>query len=396
MINSWSHRTFLVIAFLATIIANSLQAQGGTAVISLIVQSSARQMALGEAGVTLPGPFCMSYNPALTAYPDANKPNAKVSLGYMDLLPVLNIDNLKNRTIEFPIYNYPGWGAVGFQHNTTNFGENEIDGSGHVLAKFNAYESIYTLNAAINPSVYFFDKAPGQIFNLYTGMNIHFFHSALAPGLNLEENKSDETANGFAFDAGVLTSSQSPWLGLDPFLAMQGEYNIGLALQNVGPSVFYVDVQYSDPLPMTIRVGHSAGLKLGRISIGKYTFGLFQFLFTGDLVTELVSRDKTDKPNSSFTTLSRYITNFDGFDFKRETIKSYGFEIGFFNCLFVQTGILSDQPGLRMEKHSGFGLRLPFPIYGVTLAYQDAEISSEYGGIRRGQKVYNFSGELQF
>jgi len=126
-----------------------------------------------------------------------------------------------------------GWGTVGGAITYINEGKNIwTDEDGTELGTFSSYE----LAAS---GVYGTKVAP----NLSAGLAFKLIYSALAKGVTVGMEQEEGVATTFAVDAGVLY--QTPIRG----------FTLGLAVQNLGPDIHYIDAAQADPLPRNLKAG---------------------------------------------------------------------------------------------------------------------------------------------
>jgi len=80
--------------------------------------------------------------------------------------------------------------------------------------------------------------------NLGVGFNLKFIYVDLAPA-EVTVDKQQGSGTTFAADLGVL------------WKLMDGRWNVGGAIQHVGPKIAYIDEDQKDPLPRNLKVGTS-------------------------------------------------------------------------------------------------------------------------------------------
>jgi hypothetical protein len=80
--------------------------------------------------------------------------------------------------------------------------------------------------------------------NLGIGFNLKFIYVDLAPA-EVTVDKQQGSGTTFAADLGVL------------WKLMDGRWNVGGAIQHVGPKIAYIDEDQKDPLPRNLKVGTS-------------------------------------------------------------------------------------------------------------------------------------------
>ena len=80
--------------------------------------------------------------------------------------------------------------------------------------------------------------------NLGVGFNLKFIYVDLAPA-EVTVDKQQGSGTTFAADLGVV------------WKLMDGRWNVGGAIQHVGPKIAYIDEDQKDPLPRNLKVGTS-------------------------------------------------------------------------------------------------------------------------------------------
>jgi len=250
---------------------------------------------------------------------------------YEQLLPAFKIADLWHFYIAgtFPTNE---WGTLGFIINFINFGENDLTSeTGIDMGKYRSWEGVFGLSYGLSLS---------QTFSL--GLNIKYAHSALAPGA-----ESGGIGRTFAVDAGLLKRN-----------CMFKNFDVGLNLQNMGPSIFYVSQEEKDPIPFTIKLGtayhaittpiHSLTflLDLNREVVKTYSDGrapdpFWKAIWTGFL------HDTSATPDSS----SQLIYQIEQINLNA------GVEYWYANFLALRLGHLLDYVGKRFELTFGLGLK---------------------------------------
>jgi hypothetical protein len=91
-----------------------------------------------------------------------------------------------------------------------------------------------------------------------------FIHADLAPA-NLTLDQLDGTVSTVAIDAGVLWKTTK-------------KLRLGLAVQNLGPDISFIDQEQSDPLPVNLRAGLAYNLVSSEVNSLLLTFDLEQSL----------------------------------------------------------------------------------------------------------------------
>lgn len=285
-----------------------------------------------------------------------NMASMQVSLFYEKLLPVLNIPDLYHlfTGMTFPMGD---WGTIGGFVNFVSFGETIVSSDDNVSdgANLNSSEIV----AALSYGTKLTSK-------LGVGLNFKFFYSNLSSGgaVGAEEAK---TAS-YAVDIGVQRKDILP--GLD----------LGLALANIGPNVYYVDKSQEDPIPLTWRMGfmwHALNKVDHKINIASdYSKEAIYYNDDGDAEPFYISSWKSwaYPQNSEDPAFGHAL---------REGIIGIGVEYIYSNIFAGRLGYMHDSDGERQEMDWGVGILLS-DILQLDLAGVK-EVGSKSDGVRDGQ-----------
>jgi len=267
------------------------------------------------------------------------KAHAQLGFFYETLLPSLQLKDLFHTyaSATFPIEE---WGTVGGFINFLSFGENSISNeAGEEVQKFSSYEMVGAVSYGTRLS---------QDWGL--GMNIKFLYSALAPGITIGGQKMDGTAASYAFDVGLLRKNAGV-SGLD----------LGLFVQNIGPSVFYIDKSQSDPIPLTVRVGSAYKV---------YQSPIHSLKIAADMSREMTSRDTVGQARGILSGAYHGLTEPWGenktpagtgtgdvfWHNLEESQYNLGAEYVYSGLLALRSGLLFDPAGQRQELDIGIGV----------------------------------------
>lgn len=326
-------RFFAVLIVLFVYVIPTFSAVGESAVITLIFPFGARNTGMGEVGTALADDdAALFYNPAGLGIPNSSWDDGSISNFYEQLLPSFNIPDLWHGSIS-SYYQPPNkiLGGFGLFINYINMGLNaSIDEFGRELRPRMSWEGVIALGWGFNFCEY------GDTSNNF-GITAKLINSALAPGMG--EN-GEGTAQSFAFDFGYLRLFRS---GL----------RFGFTFMNMGPDVYYIDHNNSDPIPFTVNLalGYKKRFffdKNSNISIAAET----------RFDREIVKNRFDGNPDPFYKAL---YTDFADNTFKEsiEEINVHiGTEIGIMNTGFIRHGYLIDYAGVRYEETFGFGLKL--------------------------------------
>jgi hypothetical protein len=309
----------LLFAFLFEALCSVAFAQGGSAVITLVMPPPAGDgySALQSGAALAHGAADIYYNPALLS--DLQRSTGS-QLFYTEsrqkLLPPLRLDDLYQRfhsgAIVMPDTGSGADLAVGFFRNEVNFGANNYQpANGGSVESFNSHETVYGAGIAVRLGI------PVSV-----GANAKFYASHLAdihPGI--------QPACNWAFDLGVLTNPRlSPAAGLG-WPAITLTPSLGLVMRNLGPDVFYGEPWQADPIPTTYTTAY--GLRAEAFDFAEFEAG-------ADMDYEWTRRSE----------------NLD-------QVRNLGYSVMFLAFRY-SAGWLDDPSGKRFEKHVARSLDINF------------------------------------
>ena len=213
--------TRVLAAALALLVAGSAHAQGTGR--SLDIQPGARQNGMGAAGVALAedATGVTWWNPAGLGFVQ----KSAVEITYAKLVPGLADDVSYNyATFVKPLQ---GWGAFGVGLVFLSYGTSEgTDGSGQSTGTFTSNE--------VSPALYYGARI---LPDLSVGASLKYIRIQLAP------NAQSGVGSTFGLDVGALYNIPSAKLKL------------GANIQNLGPSVTFVNEDQRSPLSRNLKVG---------------------------------------------------------------------------------------------------------------------------------------------
>ncbi len=225
-------RKFLLLGITLLIVlvtASSSFAVSRAGVLFLMIAPGARASGMGEAFVAVADDATASYwNPAGLGFMRGKE----LAFMHSKWFPQF-ADDMYYDFLSYTHY-VDGWGGIGGHilyltygkiPYTTEFGP-------EVQYLFESYEIAGCLSYGTSVSE-----------ELCVGVNMKGIYSNLGPGQNVE--KGDGKAMSYAVDVGVLY--KGPWPKL----------KIGGMVQNLGPSIMYIDAEQSSPLPRNLKLGVS-------------------------------------------------------------------------------------------------------------------------------------------
>jgi long-subunit fatty acid transport protein len=213
--------TLVVVCLAVLIPAGGAFAQGTGR--SLDIQPGARQNGMGAAGVALAedATGVTWWNPAALGFVN----RSAVEITYAQLVPGLANDVSYN----YATYVRPleGWGAFGIGLVFLTYGtSDETDASGNVIGQFTSNE--------VSPAVYYGTKL---LPDFSVGASLKFIRIQLAP------EKNNGVGQTFGLDVAGL------------YRIPAAKLNLGVNVQNIGPSVTFLNEDEKSPLSRNVRVG---------------------------------------------------------------------------------------------------------------------------------------------
>ena len=257
------------------------------------------------------------------------------------LLPQFGIRDLWHL---YAAYVHPteDWGTLGFSVNYINMGENEwTDELGRELGTVRSWEAVFGLSYGL-----------GITGDFSLGLNAKYVQSNLAPGIG----KGDEgVGRTFAIDAALLKRN-----------FIRPRLDFGFMLQNMGPSIFYISRDQSDPIPFTVKAG---------VNYGFLETPVHDLRAALDLNREIVKNYFDQRPDPFWKAIYTDLFVIDGYDtletdeersrarwehtkeqFQEIQIHA-GVEYWYVDFLALRSGFLFDWLGERYEWTFGFGVK---------------------------------------
>jgi hypothetical protein len=332
---------YILIALFAT--AQCAFPIGQSAVITLVFPSGARSLGMGEVGTALADDEdVLYYNPAGLGMQNNRWHGGAITDFYQQLLPAFHIPDLWQYRSE-GVYQPESsvWGGVGHYFNMINFGVNEWTNElGAIIGRARSYEYVAGLSWGFN-----FEEI--GLKNHYFGISTKYVRSALAPGYGPGNEGIGQT---FAIDVGYI------WKFFPSF-------RLGMTLQNMGPSIFYISQQEQDPIPFTFNFALAYSKDFLKDN------GVILSQVRAEIRTdrEIVKNYLDQPPDPFWKAIStdlfndtvRYDTTRSQF---RNDIGEFNLHLGaeytLLNTFSFRSGFLYDDVGARMEAHWGTGVKL--------------------------------------
>ena len=121
-------------------------------------------------------------------------------------------------------------------------------------------------------------------------------------------------------------------------------------MQNMGPSIYYMEATQKDPIPFTLRLGTS--YTAVQTPIHELTFLL-------DLDREVVKNYNNGNPDPFYTAIWTDLLHDQDESIKSELtqiVEHFGLEYWYSHFLALRTGLMTDPAGQRYELTFGLGL----------------------------------------
>ena len=213
--------TLTLAAFTSLLFAGTALAQGTGR--SLDIQPGARQNGMGAAGVAMGDDATAAtwWNPAALGFVE----QPAVELTYAQLVPGL----VEDVTYNFGTYVQPvsGWGAFGLGIIFVSYGEIEgVDAGGNPTGTFGANE--------FSPALYYGTRI---LPDLAVGATLKYVRIQLAP--------SSQQGVGSTFGLDLAALYRIPAV----------RFNLGVNVQNLGPSVTFINEDQASPLSRNVKIG---------------------------------------------------------------------------------------------------------------------------------------------
>ncbi len=316
---------------------SSAFAVGEAAAPSLIISPSARAWGLGQSFVAVADDAtAMYWNPGGLGFLEGSH----ISLTHSQLIPMLAPD------VYFETFDVchaiPGVGTVGLSFIYLTYGKWwETTGTGEEVAEHTSYEFAFGGYYALKLS---------EAASLGIGLKVcHVFLSPAVQATNFKEG----AGTSFAADFGILGHPSK-------------RFSYGVALQNLGPNMSFIEKEDSAPLPRTLR---------GGIAFKP---------FVGNEYSTLVSLEAT----KALIGLDRIFSERQFSEVRRDATLNGGLEFTFANFVSPRTGYIFDPDGKIKGFTFGFGIRVPFGG-GLNFDYASVPKAEDLGRENKFSLDYN-------
>jgi len=322
----------VVLAVGSGIYATAALAQSEAGLLYLMIKPGARAAGSGEAFVaTADDALATYYNPAGLAF----QSDKVLSMSHTNWLPAFANDLYH----EFFAYAWhkEGWGNFGIHVIYMSYGEQvRVDEIGQVRGTYLPFDAALGVSYGARLS----DGSSA-------GVTMKIMYSRLSPeGTGAE--KGSGTSTSYAVDLGYLRKS---------FLFRR--LSLGVTLQNVGPSISYIDTEQSDPLPQNLKVGFAYQILQSEYNSLKVSADF----------SKLLVRRTGGKADPFYTAL---LTSWTDKKLKTEideVITNVGLEYWYNSWLSLRAGCIRD---------TYFGKGTPFMTFGGGLRYSLFQFDMAY------------------
>src|SRR5258705_9879854 len=221
-----------------------------------------------------------------------------------------------------------GWGGIGFSLGDLSYGKSiATDVDGNELGTFTSYE--------LAPTIAYGTEL---MKDMGFGVALKLVRVDLAPG---DKTQDRQPGRGTTFAADVGALYKLPKL----------KSSIGLAIQNLGPNIAYIDQDQSDPLGRNAKFG---------LAVTPFETEAYRVLFTADVNRSLLSHGAW--------------------------IENGGGEFEFNRLLALRAGYIYDPRGTVKDLTYGLGLN----FRGIRVDYASVPQSEFLGRVNRFSASYHF------
>ncbi len=303
--------------------AGTAHAQAEAGAQSLLIAPGARSDGMGRAFVAVANDAnAIWWNPGALAFTTGHE----VSTMYTKLVPDLANDVFFSYTSY--AQHVEGWGGIGFSVGYLSYGKSiATDPDGNELGTFTSYE--------VAPSLaYGTELMKGMGF----GVALKLVRVDLAPADKTQDLKAGRGTT-FAADLGAL------------YKLPQYKSSVGLAIQNLGPNIAYIDQDQSDPLGRNVKLG---------AAVTPFETEMYRVLIAADVNKSLLSHGAW--------------------------IEDAGGEFEFNRLLAVRAGYIYDPRGTVRDMTYGLGLN----YHGIRIDFASVPQSEFLARVNRFSASYHF------
>jgi long-subunit fatty acid transport protein len=303
--------------------AGTAHAQAEAGAQSLLIAPGARSDGMGRAYVAVANDAnAVWWNPGGLAFTTGHD----ISSMYTKLVPDLASDVFFSYTSY--AQHVEGWGGIGVSLGYLSYGTSvATDPDGNELGTFTSYE--------LAPTVAYGTEL---MKNLGFGVSLKFVRVDLAPA-DKTQDRAKGAGSTFAADLGGL------------YKLPQWKSSIGLAIQNLGPNISYIDADQSDPLGRNVKAG---------IAVTPFETETYRVMVAADVNKSLLSHGPW--------------------------IENGGAEFEFNRLLALRAGYVYDPRGTVKDLTYGLGLN----YHGIRIDYASVPQSQFLDRVNRFSASYHF------
>ena len=303
--------------------AGTAHAQAEAGAQSLLIAPGARSDGMGRAFVAVANDAnAVWWNPGGLAFTTGHD----ISTMYTKLVPDLADDVFYSYTSY--AQHVEGWGGLGFSLGYLSYGQSQgTDPDGNPTGTFTSYE--------VAPTIAYGTEL---MKNMGFGVSLKLVRVDLAPAsVTTDQKKGSGTT--FAADLGAL------------YKLPKWKSSVGLAIQNLGPNISYIDVDQSDPLGRNVKAG---------IAVTPFETEAYRVMLVADVNKSLL-------PHGAW-------------------IENGGAEFEFNRLLALRAGYVYDPRGTVKDMTYGLGLN----FRGIRVDYASVPQSEFLDRVNRFSASYHF------
>jgi len=303
--------------------AGTAHAQAEAGAQSLLIAPGARADGMGRAYVAVANDAnAVWWNPGGLAFTTGHD----ISTMYTKLVPDLADDVFYSYTSY--AQHVEGWGGIGFSLGYLSYGKSTAtDPDGNDLGTFSSYE--------LAPTIAYGTEL---MKDMGFGVALKLVRVDLAPS-SVTQDQQAGRGTTFAADIGAL------------YKIPRYKSSIGLAIQNLGPNISYIDVDQSDPLGRNVKAG---------VAVTPFETELYRVTVAADVNKSLLSHGAW--------------------------IENGGAEFEFNRLLALRAGYIYDPRGTVKDLTYGLGLN----FRGIRVDYASVPQSEFLDRVNRFSASYHF------
>lgn len=332
--------SFIAALLLTCILVNGpIEAQGESAVPFLLISPNSRASGMGEIGTGIADDAAaIHWNPAGLAF----QTGQEISITHTNWLPEFGMSDLFYDYLNYRNHIESLNGTFSAAITYLNLGEQVLTLSSgpEEVDRFRSYEFAVTAGYATR-----------VMPNLGLGVNLRFIHSSLAP-LGTEQEMGTGVGTTVAGDIGVLYKTSLFDMPL----------SLGANLQNLGPTITYIDADQADPIPTNLRLGFA--LRFVDTETNSLTFGAD---FSRILVRRYEAEEGGEIPRPDPFYKAVFTAWGDGG--LQKVIMSGGFEYWYTDLIALRAGYFHEHEDFGNRKFLTFGAGIRYDIYGFDFSY---------------------------